>query len=148
MGRGGDGERFFESAERDLSEAESIAERGSMLVWQIEAALERTQLFLALHQVGWEGEDPAAPRSRDDSSDCSARALPSRWLDRTREKLDEVKQLVKQTERPYEPHVPDWDEWQPPEYVGVFKAGEIVGYHLRDAEIAALGQVIDDASGS
>ena len=36
-----------ELAERDLSEAESIAERGSMLIFQIEAALERTRLFMA-----------------------------------------------------------------------------------------------------
>jgi len=34
-------------AERDLSEAESIAGRGSMLRRQIEAALERTRLCMA-----------------------------------------------------------------------------------------------------
>lgn len=32
--------------ERDLSEAETIAERRSMLIWQIEVALERTRLYL------------------------------------------------------------------------------------------------------
>ena len=41
-------------AERDLDEAESIAERGSMLIWQIEAALERARLFLTLAAKGRE----------------------------------------------------------------------------------------------
>ena len=49
---------------------------------------------------------------------------------------------MKQTEREYEPHVPDWDEWQPPEYVGVFKKGQIVGFHCRNDEIARLQAVI------
>ena len=39
--------------------------------------------------------------------------------------------------------MPDWDEWDPPEYVGVFKKGEIVGYHRRDSEIEALEKLIE-----
>jgi len=46
---------------------------------------------------------------------------------RAREKLVEAKDLVRQTEKPYEPHVPDRDEWEPPMYAGVVKKGEIVG---------------------
>jgi hypothetical protein len=107
--RNEDDNSALERAERDLGEAESIAGRGSMLVWQIEAAVERTRLALAL------GERDEAGR-----------------------KLDETRALVKQTEKPYEPHVPDWEDWQPPAYVGVFKPGEIVGYHRRNGEIAAL----------
>ncbi|MCH8829556.1 MAG: hypothetical protein IID45_08270 [Planctomycetes bacterium] len=57
--------------------------------------------------------------------------------------MDETKVLVTQTEKPYEPHVADWEEWEPPAYVGVFKKGEIVGYHRRDGEIAVLQAVID-----
>ena len=73
--RGGEREHeYFKRAERDLGEAELIAGRGSMLVWQIEAALERTRLALAV------GEG-----------------------DEARRKLEETRALVKQTEKPYEP---------------------------------------------
>ena len=40
-------ESQIDLAERDLAEAESIAERGDVLIFQIEAALERTRLALA-----------------------------------------------------------------------------------------------------
>jgi hypothetical protein len=63
-----------------------------------------------------------------------------------REKLEETRRLVKETESKYEPHVPDWDEWQPPEYVDVFKQGDTVGYHCRNGEIERLQQLIDDGS--
>ena len=49
-----------------------------------------------------------------------------------------AKRLITQTEKPSEPHVPDWPDWDPPEYVGVYKTGDIVGYHRRDPEIAQL----------
>ena len=45
---------------------------------------------------------------------------------------------MEQTEKPYEPHVSDWKDWEPPEYVGVFKEGDIVGYHCRNDEIECL----------
>jgi len=62
-----------------------------------------------------------------------ARAVSSQqWLLLAREKLDEVKRLVKQMEKPY---APDWKEWKPPEHVGVFKKGDIVG------TIAAMGKL-------
>lgn len=96
-------------AEKDLAEVEGIAGRSGMLIFQIEVAVARCRLGLAL------GDRAAARR-----------------------KLDEAKALVKQTEKPYEPHQPDWDGWEPPEYVVVFREGEIVGYHRRNAEIAAL----------
>ena len=63
-----------------------------------------------------------------------------------RAKLDEAKRLIRQTEKPYEPHHSDWTDWQPPEYVGVFKAGDIVGYHCRNEEIQSLQQAIDRKS--
>ena len=123
------GERdFYALADRDLSEAESIAERGSMLIWRIEAALERTRLFLTLHHAGWESEESAAL-----------------WLPMAREKLEETRRLVAETESEYQPHVADWDEWKPPDYVNVFKKGTRVGYHCRDGEIDALDAEIDQA---
>ena len=103
------GESHIANAQRDLDEVEQIAGRSGMLIFQIEAALERCRLALAL------GDRDAARR-----------------------KLDEAKALVKKTEKPYEPHQPDWDAWEPPEYISVFREGEIVGYHRRSAEIAAL----------
>jgi hypothetical protein len=127
------------NAERDLAEAEAIAERGSMLIWQIEAALERTRLYLVLHQIGWEGEAPAEPAPV--AADCGSR----RWIEHAQEKLDEARDMIRQTEKPYEPHVPDWEEWDPPEYIGVFKKGETVGYHCRNAESEALQSAIDHA---
>ncbi|MEM6838763.1 MAG: ATP-binding protein [Cyanobacteria bacterium P01_C01_bin.120] len=105
----------LERAHRDLTEVEQIAGRSKMLTHQIEAALERCRLALTV--------------------DGQAQA---------RAKLDEAKALVKQTERPYVPHVPTWEEWEPPEYVGVFQAGEMVGYHRRNGEIAELEQQLGD----
>ena len=110
-------------AERDLSETETIAERGSMLRWQIEVALERTRLAL-----------------------CRAKSqIPNgkSQMEIACSKLEEAEDLVKQTEKPYEPHVPDWEEWEPPKYVGVFKKGDIVGYHCRNDEIERLQKQID-----
>ncbi|MCH8960241.1 MAG: hypothetical protein IH820_02625, partial [Bacteroidetes bacterium] len=101
-------------AERDLGEVEQIAGRSGMLIFQIEAALERCRLALTL-----------------DHHDEAHRTL------------DEAQALVKKTENPYEPHVPDWDEWEPPAYVGVIPKGEIVGYHRRNDEIAALGEALE-----
>jgi hypothetical protein len=145
IGRGGDRQQeYFERAERDLAEAESIAARGSMFIWQIEAALERTRLCLAMSQVGWEGEAPAEPDSGDALGSGSAGASPSgHWLEQAQQKLDEARKLISRTEQPYKPHVPDWQDWKPPAYVGVFKQGEIVGYHCRNDEIAALQAAID-----
>ncbi|MEM9485759.1 MAG: AAA family ATPase [Cyanobacteria bacterium P01_F01_bin.116] len=104
---------YLEKANRDLTEVEQIAGRSNMLIHQIEAALERCRLALAV-------DDKAQART----------------------KLDEVKVLVKKTKRPYVPHVPTWDEWEPPEYIGVFKEGEMVGYHRRNGEIAELEKQI------
>ena len=84
-----------------------------MLIFQIEAALERCRLAL----------------TREDH-------------DEARRTLDEAQALVKKTEKPYEPHVPDWDEWDPLAYVGVFRKGEIVGYHRRNDDIAALDEAL------
>ena len=123
----------LEKARNDLTEAESIAERGAMLIFQIEAALERTRLYLARMPLD---------NARDKQEEGGR--VNEDMRDRAREKLEEARRLVKQTEKPYEPHVPDWDEWDPPEYVGVFKEGEIVGYHCRNEEIERLQREIDD----
>ena len=122
-----------------LDEAETIAERGSMLIWQIEAALERTRLYLTLASVN---SVPLCFNPSEESENTEAQRSQSDWLKMAREKLDETKRLVKQTEKPYEPHVPDWDDWEPPEYVGVFQPGEIVGYHCRNDEIERLQKQI------
>ena len=118
-------------AERDLSEAETIANRGSMLIWQIEAALERSELYFTLHQV----DRSLTLRVGHDADDIPDSESQATWLEKAREKLDETKRLVQQTEKLYEPHVPDWE---PPEYVGVFKKGDIIGYHCRNADIEYL----------
>ena len=108
------GKVHFERAKRNLDEVDQIAGRSGMLIWQIEAALERCRLLLALGD-----------------------------RDGARGKLDEAQALVKRTEKPYEPHVPNWDEWEPPEYFRVFKEGETVGYHRRNPEIAALEEALE-----
>lgn len=118
---------FFALAERDLEEAESIAKRGSMLIWQIEAALERCRLALC--------------RAKSQITNITSQSRDMQ-LDTAREKLEEVRQLIRQTEKPYEPHVPDWPDWKPPAYVGLFTRGEIVGYHCRNREIAGLEELI------
>jgi len=111
-------------AERDLAEAEAIAGRGSMLIWQIEAALERTRLYIAMMNAeGGKAKEELLGMARD--------------------KLAEARRLVKQTEKPYEPHAPDWADWKPPEYISVFREGEIVGYHHRNQEIDRLQLIID-----
>ncbi len=82
-GRQGDAEtEYFERAERDLGEVEQIAGRSGMLIHLIEAVLERCRLAL----------------TRDHHAEA-------------RRTLDEAQRIVKKTEKPYEPHVPDWDEW-------------------------------------
>lgn len=63
-----------------------------------------------------------------------------------REKLDATKRLVKESEKTYEPHIPDWKDWEPPEYIGVFKKGNTVGYHCRNAKIDRLQAEIDAGS--
>ena len=95
-----------------------------MLIFQIEAAMERTRLALA--RMKYEGG-----------------RMKEEMCEQARDKLEKARRLVRQTEKPYEPHVPDWDEWDPPEYVGVFKEGEIVGYHCRNDEIERLQKQID-----
>jgi len=93
-------------------------------------------------QMDADRSDPDPRLSASISGSCSAETGRN---DRgqAQQKLDEACELIRQTENPYEPHIPDWDEWQPPEYVGVLQPGEIVGYHCRDGEIAALQSVID-----
>ena len=103
----------YARADKDLAEAEQIADGSGMLRWQIEAALERARLHLALDEK-----------------------------DKAREKLEEAKRLIKKTEAPYVPHVSQWEEWEPPSYINVFKEGQIVGYHRCDADVAALEQAL------
>ena len=143
---------FLANAERDLSEAETIAERGSMLIFQIEAALERSRLFLTLAQIEEENRRFTrmdADEARSDLrlsasiSGSSSTESTTKFREQAQQKLDEARELVRQTEKPYEPYVPDWDEWDPPEYVGVFKKGDIVGYHCRNDEIERLQTEID-----
>ena len=105
----------FDVAEYDLAEAEVIAERGGMLIWRIEAAIERCRLHLAQ-------DNRAAARTT----------------------LKTAQALIAQTEKPYSPHKPDWPDWQPPDYVNVFEPGDIVGYHRRNPEIAALEQALSE----
>ena len=132
---------------RTCPEAEIIAERGSMLIFQIEAALERTRLYLMLASA-----NSASVRfnpGTDEGENAETQRTQSDWLEMAREKLAKTKGLIQQTEAPYEPYTPMneiWEDhpegetWNPPGYVGVFKKGDIVGYHCRNEEIAWLEQ--------
>ena len=64
-----------------------------------------------------------------------------------KEKPDEARDRIRQTEKPYVPHKPDWAEWDRPDYIGVFKEGDIVGYHRRNPEIEALQKAIGQKKG-
>ncbi len=119
-------EEALAEAEKDLREVESIAQRGSMLIHQIDAAIERCRFHMAAASLRETTPDDAEPDAYTPA----------------RESLDRAKQLIERTDKPYEPHVPDWSDWQPPEYVGVFKKGDIVGYHRRDPEIAQLEKAL------
>lgn len=88
-----------------------------MMRWQIEGALERCRLALTVAQAG--KTEPGGLES------------PSVYLDR-------AQALIRQTERPYETHRPDWPEWQPPDCVGVFQPGAMVHYARRDAALENL----------
>ena len=90
-----------------------------MLIWQIEAALERAWLFLAMAH-----------------SEVT-------WLDRPGEKLAEVRRFVEQTEKPYEPHVPDWDDWQPPNKLVPSTKATPSATHCRNDEIDRQQTEID-----
>ncbi|MCF6286713.1 MAG: hypothetical protein L3K26_16195, partial [Candidatus Hydrogenedentes bacterium] len=109
----------FDAAKTDLKEAESIAKRSSMLPFQVDASLERCRWHLAQDDKG------------------AARAA-----------LVHAKELVKQTEVLYVPHLPTWKGGKPLEYEGVrydnvFKEDEIVGYHRRNPEIAVLERALE-----
>ena len=104
---------WLQQADRDLTEVEQIATRSGMLPFLIDAALERCRL-----------------------------ALVQGNPDQARAKLAEAKALVRRTEAPYEPHIPDWADWRSPEYIGAIQPGEIVGYHRRNGEIAELTQIL------
>ncbi len=106
-------QNFPELADRDLTAVEQIATRSTMLPYLVDAALERCRL-----------------------------ALVQGHPDQARTKLAEAKALVQRTEAPYEPHIPTWAEWQPPEYIGTIQPGEIVGYHRRNGAIAELDQIL------
>jgi len=104
----------MQDAEADLSEAEMIATRSSMLLWQIETALERTSLALALND-----------------------------RDQAKKQLSKTRELVKKTEKPWESRLYECPDGHCPEYASVFTKGEIVGYHCRNDEIEALQRQID-----
>ena len=139
-------------ANKDLSEAETIAERGSMLIWRIEAAIERTRLYLMLAQSCPSVDSVSLCfEPTDDEENTDERRTQSDWLELTQEKLDETIALVKKTESEYEPyeHMHEiWEgtdtKWEPPSYVGLIKKGEIVGYHCRNEEIIYLATLIRD----
>ena len=80
-----------------------------MLIWRIDAAFERARLALAI------GNREQAMR-----------------------KLSETRQLIRRTEKPYDPQIVSWQDWQPGDYINVFQPAEIVGYHRRNPEIESL----------
>jgi hypothetical protein len=126
---------YFERAERDLAEATSIAERGSMLIWQIDLALERAALLLILADADSDPHDVIASKGRHE------------YLQQATQKINTARMLTLRTERPYEPHIPDSVDWIPPRYITVFKAGSIVGFHRRIQRAAILALAIGQSGG-
>ena len=104
---------FLRQAERALDEVELMARRGDMVLFQVDAAIERAKLALLQ-----ENREAAA------------------------EHLARAQALVKATEAPYQPYVGQWAEWQAPASYRVFQPGQIVGYHRRNPEIAALLRLV------
>ena len=141
-----DTEELLDKANKDLTEAETIAERGSMLIWQIEAALERARLYLTLASAN---SAPLRLNPGKEDQNAETQRTQRDWLEMARQKLEETAALVKKTERTYEPHEPMdeiWkdtkESWDPPSYIGAIKPGTIVGYHCRNEEIDWLEQAI------
>lgn len=97
-----------------------------MLVFLIEAGLERTCLCLVLSKLA---------RTHSDSTE---------WQDRAREALKQTQELIRKTERPYEVHEPHWDDWEPDDYIGVFGERESVGYNRRSKAVEQLEQLLND----
>lgn len=110
-------------AERDVSQAESTADRGLMRIWQIEAALERVRLCIVCHRF-------------------SEHFQNRNWLEHAWHYLESAKALIMQTEKQYLPHTSDWGEWKSPVYVNAFKKDAIVGYHCRKSEIQGVERVL------
>ena len=127
-------------AECDLVEAESIADRGSMVVRKIDAALERARLYLTLASAGSQLSEIDHLHGH-----CDGPESAGDWLHLAAKKLNEAERLVDSTNRPYMAHHSDWNGWEPPDYIGVFREGTSVGYHCRDWEIARLNVAIEDA---
>lgn len=113
------------NAEDHLSQAETIAKRGPMLVWQIEVALERVRFCMALGNP--ENTIPIAKLCEADD-----------WRDRALQGIAEVKNLIRKTERPFQAHARLWKGWNQPNYIGVFTNGQQLGYHCRNDEIQLL----------
>ena len=95
--------------EHDLARAESIAKRGSMIIWQIDAAVERARLAVLL------GDKPTGQA-----------------------KLDEAVHLIAKTEQRYTTRIPGWPDLGLSEYPGSLKGYQVLSYHCRNDEIAYL----------
>ena len=89
--------------------------------------------------------EPAPISSRSTFFECGDHRLAtSRIVGERYQSLEQLSKgleqaLIMKTEQPYEPHISDWDEWEPPSYVSVYEQGEIVGYYRRNPEIEVLG---------
>ena len=113
-------------AEDYLSQAETIAKRGPMIIWQIEAALERVRLCLAL-------------QSFQNTEIHEAEG----WCDLARQGIVDAKQLIQKTVTQFTPHVRLWKSWQQPKYVGSFNSSYYVGYFCRNKEIQLFEQQLN-----
>ena len=101
-----DAEELLREANKDLPEAETIAESGSMLIWQIEAALKRAWLYLILASA-----NSASLRLNpytDEGENAESQRTQSDWLTMAREKLEQTKTLIHQP-KPHEPMTETWE---------------------------------------
>jgi hypothetical protein len=117
-------------AENDLTELVAIAKRGSMTLFQIDAALEFARLRVARAKPANAGGEFDVPFAEQGD-----------YLE-ARQSLDRAKKMIKETERPYELRIISSQDLEPPVHISVLCPGELVGYHRRDAEVAALEKML------
>lgn len=87
--------RSTASDTKGLADAEAIAVRGSMLVWQIEAALEHTRLYFTRASVRSAPPGDVA----GEESHAEAKSSNMELLQQAQQKLDEVQKLIRRTEK-------------------------------------------------
>ena len=90
-----------------------MAQRGSMLLAQIDVMIERARLWVV----------------QGNREQCC-------------ESLAEARKLIRRTNKSYQPERRVWDEWIPPSYLQSLKPGDVLGYHRRDWELQRMEEAL------